>query len=248
MKLECRRNPSDPFAYCVHRDCVDLYIALRLYLSSCRCETENERRRAVGIEELTNRENTFALQLYEAQIVDNGSEEGSHDFVASRIHHYEENRRQMYGHARHEHSPLIERLRDTRADVIQLLMDTYECSDSFDDAAREGLRTISSLLRIHIAMEREPSEEHWRAVRLAVTDAEQLIQASAAQARENINWGEIRERMAQNDQPAPASVHDSKSDSEVESPTRPRRDFFAPYSPGNEDEDEDDPWWSLSTF
>jgi hypothetical protein len=211
-------------------------------------ETENERRRGAGIDVLTDLDNVLALELYEAQIDENGSEEEYQDFIAARLHHYEENRRQMYGHTRHEHSVLIERLRDYRAAVTQLIMNTYQYWGRFDDPVREGLRAIISLLNIHIAMEREPSEEHWGAVRSTIADAEQLIEASEVRAWEGNDWRVIQEPRAQIDTPMPGSSHDSESETELESPTRPRRDFFAPYSPQAESESDDDIPFSLSTF
>lgn len=177
---------------------------------------ENERRLRVGQVEMTRRE---ALREYPRQVLDDDPEEDpGRDFIYVRDHYFEENRRQMYGHARSTYSHTIERLRAARTTYRELVLDSlFHWSNSDQNPVHRTLSTalVNSRLRRFIALEENPSVEDWSEITAAFRSAQSLIDEAEQRVRE-----QLVDEMAQTEIPrTPATVDDDAS-TVISSPPR----------------------------
>jgi hypothetical protein len=161
-------------------------------------------------------------------------------FRISRVNHFEENRRQMYGYERNAYSYLLERLRVTRENAWELMVDFQQYWPEDDAPVREDLGAVCGILTTLIAIEIEPRDEEWSVIRSVMDESERQMQEEA-QNRERLNLRAIRDQMAQ-ETDGPFTLSPFESESEMEDAPRPGRDFFAPVSPRSESED-DFPLW-----
>jgi hypothetical protein len=150
-------------------------------------ETENQDRQGVGEREMTLRE---GLQAYPIEVQLSPEEEN--DYTSARDHHFEENRRQMYGFARGSYSPATEELRAARNTVQQLRLDSLlywpndECGHEDQNPILQPLVHVNQALQSFIAMEEPPPDEVWNDIFSEIRRAESLIADAECRARDEV--------------------------------------------------------------
>jgi hypothetical protein len=133
-----------------------------------------------------------ALEMYWDDVLKDECDELQEEFHRSRTRWFEECRREFYGHARDEHSPLIERLRSVRAECERI---TDWNNEHYYHLAsvRENMGRICSILTTRIAMEREPTDEQWqRILEMGREAVRQIREAMRLEpATRDVNWNQL---------------------------------------------------------
>ncbi|KAN0110655.1 hypothetical protein V8E51_007042 [Hyaloscypha variabilis] len=119
-------------------------------------------------------------------------------FADARARHFEENRREFYGHARDQHCPLIERLRRVRASTLKMMSWAEEKFPQLV-SVQMGLDEICIILTSRIAVEMEPTEEQWAQILEAGTQAvKEIKKAENAPPLREVNWRHLSARLTEN--------------------------------------------------
>ena len=143
--------------------------------------------------------------------------------------HMEENRRQLYGHPRGSFSPMVERLRETRNAVRDLIYASVEYWPlSPTNPVIQVTRSLWSFLGHYIATEEEPSPEQWRRISELIAQAQKIDREEGQ--RQNEGW--INE-MARNPIPRTPQTVDGDASTVTESPPQRQQRHFPPWGAPN---------------
>jgi len=140
-------------------------------------EANRQRRRRDEVE-CTRSE---ALQHYDTEVVREAPEEVSWDWERVVTHHWEENRRMMYGHQRGSYSQLIEGLRTARNTAREVVWASLAYGSN---AVSDRTRLTTRLLRRLIAKEQRPTPQQWNTIHAALQNAESWLVRLEERARE----------------------------------------------------------------
>ena len=194
-----------------------------------------------------------ALELYWDEILKDECDELQEEFHRSRTLWFEEYRREFYGHARDEHSPLIERLRGLRAECERII--DWNNEHYYHLASvRENMSHICSILTTRIAMEREPTNEQWQRILEMGREAVRQIREAMRHepATRDVNWHQLFAQLSEGWEVQGDSAIDDMDESETEQERTPRlRSRFLQQAPVTEFDDysegeETEPWQDCS--
>jgi tetratricopeptide (TPR) repeat protein len=164
-----------------------------------------------------------ALELYWDDVLRDECDELQAEFHRSRTRWFEECRREFYGHARDEYSPLIERLRGFRAECEQIADWNNEHYPNLA-SVRENLGRICSVFTTRIAMEREPTDEQWQRIlemeREAVREMEEAMRCGPA--TRDVNWNQLFAQLSEGWEVQDNSDIGDMDESEAEEERTPR--------------------------
>jgi len=194
-----------------------------------------------------------ALELYWDDVLKDECDELQGEFHRSRTRWFEECRREFYGHARDEHSPLIERLRSVRAECERI---TDWNNEHYYHLAsvRENMGRICSILTTKIAMEREPTDEQWQRILEMGREAVRQIREAMRHepATRDVNWNQLFAQLSEGWGVQGDSGIGDVDESEAEEERTPRnRTRFLQQAPVAEFDDysegeETEPWQDCS--
>lgn len=122
----------------------------------------------------------LALPDYWREVVTTLAEEIQQAAVRARTFYFEEHRRELYGHARYEHSPLIQRFRVLRAQATDI-MEWTRREHPEQLVAYICLEAICTFLTVQIAIEAQPTAQQWQAIRTIAWDAIHALREAASE-------------------------------------------------------------------
>jgi hypothetical protein len=194
-----------------------------------------------------------ALELYWDDVLKDECDELQEEFHRSRTRWFEECRREFYGHARDEYSPLIDRLRGSRAECERI---TDWNNEHYYHLAsvRENMGRICSILTTRIAMEREPTDEQWQRILEMGREAVRQIREAMRDepATRDVNWNQLFAQLSEVWEVQDDSAIGDLDESEAEGERTPRlRSRFLQQAPVAESDDysegeETEPWQDCS--
>ncbi|PMD12147.1 hypothetical protein NA56DRAFT_37980, partial [Hyaloscypha hepaticicola] len=164
-----------------------------------------------------------ALELYWRDVLEDECDELQEEFHRSRTRWFEECRREFYGHARDEYSPLIERLRSLRAECERTT--DWNNEHYFNLASvRENMGRICSILTTRIAMEREPTDEQWQRILETGREAVRQMRETMRQepATREVNWNQLFAQLSEGWEVQHHSAVGDMDESEAEDVRTPR--------------------------
>ncbi|KAE9372505.1 hypothetical protein N431DRAFT_466749 [Stipitochalara longipes BDJ] len=139
-----------------------------------------------------------ALDVYCNEVIWEQTQEVRDAFADSRARHFEENRREFYGHTRDEHCQLIERLRGVRANTLQMVSWSEQKLPELINV-QINLDQICQILTSRIAMEMEPTEEQWtRTLETGREAVREMKEAKQVQPDRQNNWRHLYAELTEN--------------------------------------------------
>ena len=159
-----------------------------------------------------------ALDIFCTEVIWQQSQEVRDAFADSRARHFEENRREFYGHARDDKCPLLERLKDVRARTLKMMS---WVEDNLPDllTAQTSLDRICCILTTRIAMEVDPTDEQWAEILDTGRKVMEEIKEARKQPDRENNWRNLYSYLTENwdheSETQVGNVDDAEADGEI---------------------------------